>query len=157
MQTANDTRNSVKEKSKATSVCGGVGPIRGRGGGPNQRRGRLRRQPGGGRRLGEVRAAAARIRPAAAARCPMNDGAVAEAGDMIDGLGGALVRAMAELGPGGAAAVRMEVTIDGATTGSLGEPATVQRPATERRIWSRAAAATNRCGGSSSRSSGRQP
>ncbi|KAK9160575.1 hypothetical protein Syun_006916 [Stephania yunnanensis] len=79
------THSSLKEKPKATCYCGGVGPISGRErGGPNKRRGRLRRRPGGGRRLGEVRAATVRIRPAAAARCPMNGGAVARNGGAVD-------------------------------------------------------------------------
>ncbi|KAK9100125.1 hypothetical protein Scep_023555 [Stephania cephalantha] len=42
MQTADDTRNSVKEEPRATSGCGGVGPSSGGGGGgPNQRRGKI--------------------------------------------------------------------------------------------------------------------
>ncbi|KAK9128391.1 hypothetical protein Syun_017188 [Stephania yunnanensis] len=94
MQTADDTRNSVKEEPRATSGCGGVGPSS--GGGPNQPSGGRLRETSG-RRAGRGRAA--RRRGSTSAR----------KGSSNSGAGSKQRRL-----------VHVEATNDGAATTSLG-------------------------------------
>ncbi|KAK9170005.1 hypothetical protein Syun_002145 [Stephania yunnanensis] len=105
--------------------------------GPNQRRGRLRMRPGGGQRLGEVRAATAWIRPAAATRCPMNHAdsrgtaermTVCQRWPAWPASGASCARSNAARVSG--ARSESEADLERCSECRRGEPATMQRPAT---------------------------